>query len=37
VDAKRVRWGAEDLAANRPPLSRWHPDFAEAFADWMRG
>lgn len=37
MDAKRVRWGAEDLAGNRPPLSRWHPDFAEAFADWMRG
>lgn len=36
MDAKRVRWGAEDLASNRPPLSRWHPDFAAAFADWMK-
>lgn len=37
MDRKRVRWGAEDLAGNRPALSRWHPDFAAAFADWMKG
>lgn len=36
MDAKRVRWSAEDLAANRPPLSRWHPDYADAFAEWMK-
>lgn len=31
LDAKRIRWAAEDIAENRPPLSRWHPDFAEMF------
>lgn len=37
MDAKRILWGAGDVAENRPPLSRWHPDFADAFADWMKG
>jgi NAD(P)-dependent dehydrogenase (short-subunit alcohol dehydrogenase family) len=32
VDARRIRWAAEDIVQNRPPLSRWHPDFKEAFA-----
>lgn len=31
LDAKRIRWAAGDIAENRPPLSRWHPDWAEAF------
>jgi short-subunit dehydrogenase len=31
LDAKRIRWAAGDIAENRPPLSRWHPDHAEAF------
>lgn len=30
MDHKRIIWGAEDITQNRPPLSRWHPDFAEA-------
>ena len=32
MDRKRILWGAGDLTENRPALSRWHPDFAEAFA-----
>jgi NAD(P)-dependent dehydrogenase (short-subunit alcohol dehydrogenase family) len=32
MDRKRILWGAGDLIENRPALSRWHPDFAEAFA-----
>lgn len=28
VDAQRILWGAEDITENRPPLSRWHPDYA---------
>ena len=32
MDARRILWGAGDLAENRPPLSRWHPDFKDAFA-----
>lgn len=29
MDAKRILWAAQDITENRPPLSRWHPDFAE--------
>ncbi len=32
MDRKRVLWAAGDIAYNRPPLSRWHPDYQEAFA-----
>ena len=32
MDRKRILWGAGDMTENRPALSRWHPDFAEAFA-----
>ena len=35
TDAKRILWGAGDLAYGRPALSRWHPDFADAFARHM--
>ena len=35
LDAKRILWAAGDIAHNRPPLSRWHPDHAEAFKDWL--
>lgn len=31
LDAKRILWAAGDLAQNRPPLSRWHPDYADVF------
>ena len=31
MDHKRIRWAAGDIIENRPPLSRWHPDYAEAF------
>ncbi|MEM7777064.1 MAG: SDR family NAD(P)-dependent oxidoreductase [Pseudomonadota bacterium] len=30
MDRRRILWGAEDIVENRPPLSRWHPDFAAA-------
>ena len=36
MDAKRIRWAAEDIIENRPALSRWHPDYKDAFADYMR-
>ena len=35
TDEKRIRWAAEDLASNRPALSRWHPDWKDAFAKFM--
>ena len=31
LDEKRMAWAAGDIIENRPPLSRWHPDWAEAF------
>ncbi|MBY8974355.1 SDR family NAD(P)-dependent oxidoreductase [Rhodobacteraceae bacterium NNCM2] len=27
MDHRRIAWGAGDVIENRPPLSRWHPDF----------
>lgn len=35
MDEKRIRWAAEDIIENRPPLSRWHPDYKDAFAKVM--
>ena len=35
IDEKRIRWAAGDIVENRPALSRWHPDYAEAFARYM--
>ncbi|MEM1102013.1 MAG: SDR family oxidoreductase, partial [Pseudomonadota bacterium] len=32
LDEKRIAWAMGDLIENRPALSRWHPDYAEAFA-----
>ncbi len=37
VDEKRMAWAAGDIIENRPPLSRWHPDFGEAFAAFLKG
>ena len=31
MDGKRILWAAGDIVENRPPLSRWHPDWAEVF------
>ena len=36
LDAKRVMWAAGDIAENRPPLSRWHADYGDAFKDWLK-
>ncbi len=35
IDAKRILWGAGDVASKRPALSRWHPDYQQAFLDFM--
>lgn len=35
MDEKRIQWMADDLIWNRPALSRWHPDYREAFAAFM--
>ncbi|NGX95426.1 MAG: SDR family NAD(P)-dependent oxidoreductase [Candidatus Afipia apatlaquensis] len=37
LDEKRILWAAGDIVENRPPLSRWHPDYADAFKRFMKG
>ncbi len=37
TDERRIAWGAGDVIENRPALSRWHPDYAEAFRAHMDG
>jgi NAD(P)-dependent dehydrogenase (short-subunit alcohol dehydrogenase family) len=37
MDEKRIQWAADDLIKNRPALSRWHPDYKDAFAGYMGG
>jgi len=37
LDERRIAWAAGDLIENRPPLSRWHPDYAEKFAAFVKG
>lgn len=32
LDEKRIAWAVGDIIENRPALSRWHPDYAKAFA-----
>lgn len=36
MDEKRIRWAADDLIKNRPALSRWHPDYKDAFDRFMK-
>jgi NADP-dependent 3-hydroxy acid dehydrogenase YdfG len=36
LDERRILWAAGDIVENRPPLSRWHPDYAEAFAKFVK-
>ncbi len=35
IDHRRIEWAAGDMTENRPALSRWHPDYETAFADFM--
>jgi NAD(P)-dependent dehydrogenase (short-subunit alcohol dehydrogenase family) len=35
LDERRMLWAAGDIVENRPALSRWHPDYAEAFAAFV--
>jgi NAD(P)-dependent dehydrogenase (short-subunit alcohol dehydrogenase family) len=36
LDKKRIRWAADDIVENRPPLSRWHPDYKAAFDAYVK-
>ena len=31
LDERRMAWAMGDIIENRPALSRWHPDYADAF------
>lgn len=37
LDEKRMLWAAGDIVENRPPLSRWHPDYADPFKRFVEG
>jgi len=37
LDEKRMAWAMGDIIENRPPLSRWHPDWADAFKRFAGG
>jgi NAD(P)-dependent dehydrogenase (short-subunit alcohol dehydrogenase family) len=36
MDERRILWAAGDIVENRPPLSRWHPDYKDAFAKFAK-
>jgi NAD(P)-dependent dehydrogenase (short-subunit alcohol dehydrogenase family) len=36
MDERRMQWAAEDIIKNRPALSRWHPDYKDAFDAFMK-
>jgi NAD(P)-dependent dehydrogenase (short-subunit alcohol dehydrogenase family) len=36
-DDKRILWAARDIIESRPALSRWHPDWKDAFERFMAG
>ena len=35
VDERRIAWAAGDIVENRPALSRWHPDYKQAFERFL--
>ena len=37
LDERRMAWAVGDIIENRPALSRWHPDHAEAFKASVKG
>lgn len=36
LDELRIRWAGDDIIEGRPALSRWHPDYGDAFADFVK-
>jgi NAD(P)-dependent dehydrogenase (short-subunit alcohol dehydrogenase family) len=36
LDERRILWAAQDIIENRPPLSRWHADYAKAFEAFVQ-
>ena len=36
LDGRRILWAAGDIVENRPPLSRWHPQYGDAFKAFLK-
>ena len=36
TDRRRTAWAAGDITENRPALSRWHPNYKDAFAAYVK-
>jgi NAD(P)-dependent dehydrogenase (short-subunit alcohol dehydrogenase family) len=36
IDNRRIQWTAQDIVENRPALSRWHPDYKDAFDEFLK-
>jgi NAD(P)-dependent dehydrogenase (short-subunit alcohol dehydrogenase family) len=36
LDERRILWAANDIIENRPPLSRWHRNYKDAFAEFAK-
>ncbi len=36
MDRQRFFWATQDITENRPPLSRWHEDYKEAFKAYSK-
>ena len=36
-DQRRVTWAMQDIVENRPALSRWHPEYGDAFKAFESG
>ena len=37
TDERRMAWAMGDIIENRPALSRWHPDYGQAFSEFLKG
>ena len=36
TDNLRMTWTMQDITLDRPPLSRWHPEYKEKFAKFLK-
>jgi len=36
TDNIRMTWTMQDITENRPPLSRWHPDYCDKFSEYLK-
>jgi len=36
LDQKRIQWTTDDIIKGRPPLSRWHPEYAPQFSEFIK-